>query len=150
MVRGQNKQKKEYLSASEIESLQGEKRELESTLKEIEGGSGVGTQGGQIDVGKIKQQIKYIDNVLNECVAPSVKGITKDRLVEEEKELEEQIAVGMPTFEEMRHPAKNPGAVRKHMEWGNRNQRKIHRYIEIQRILRPNEPKSIENLRKEK
>jgi hypothetical protein len=130
--------------------LKEEKKELESALKEIEGGTGVGTAGSQVDVGKIKREIARIDMVIGDGTAPKPKASEQDQLVREEKELEDQIAEGMPTRDEMRHPARNPGAVRKHMEWGNRNQAKIQRYVAIQRILRPRDPKSIENLRKDK
>jgi len=147
MVRGQGtKKKQEYLSPSEIQHLQEEKRELESNIKEIE--SGVG--GGQVNVAALQGQIKSLNNAIEERTAPKPTIITKDRLAAEEKELESAIAEGMPTRDEMRRPTRNPGAVRKHMQWGERNQQRIERYVEIQRILRPLEPKSIDVLRKEK
>jgi hypothetical protein len=56
----------------------------------------------------------------------------------------------MPTRDEMNHPAKNPGAVRKHMRWDVRNKPLIERFRTIQRLINPDEPESIENLRKDK
>jgi hypothetical protein len=56
----------------------------------------------------------------------------------------------MPTRDEMRFPAKNPGAVRKHMAWSTKNAQRIERYRYIQRVLNPDDPRSVENLRREK
>jgi len=148
MVRG--KGKSQYLSQSELESLKEEKKELEIALTEVKEGAGVGTSGSQVDISRIKRDMARLDAAVEAGTAPKPRAIEKDRLVAEEKELEESIAQGMPTQYEMRKPSLNPGAVRKHMEWSNRNQRDIQRYVEIQRILRPHEPKSIENLRREK
>ena len=65
-------------------------------------------------------------------------------------EIEDRLVVGMPTRYEMDHPARCPGAVRKHLAWLSRNNPLIERYVEIQKILRPEEPKSVEALRKDK
>ena len=126
--------------------MQDEKRELESTLREVESGAG----DGRVNVGAIKGEIQSLDNAIHERTAPKTTIITRDRLAAEEKELEKAIAEGMPTRDEMRRPSRNPGAVRKHLEWNKRNLDNIERYVEIQRILRPMEPKSIDVLRKEK
>ena len=150
MVRGQHKATKQYLSQSEVEAMQEEKRELNVALAEVEQGAGAGTQGSGVDVSKIKREIKRVDDVIEAGKAPIARGIEKDRLAKEEAELEEKIALGMPTVWEMRKPSQNPGAVRKHMQWGERNFQNIKRYVEIQKILRPLEPKSIEVLRKER
>lgn len=149
MVRGQKKQK-EYLSPSELINLNDEKAELRSTLKELEEGAGSGNRGSEVQAGQLNREIARIDNAINERTPVKARGIEKDALLKEEKELEEAIAAGMPTRFEMRRPTENPGAVRKHMEWGKRNQSRIERYVKIQRILRPMEPKSIEVLRKDK
>lgn len=148
MVRAQKK-KQEYLSPVERENLESEKKELETTLAELEE-SGKGTQAEQIDRSRIKAEISRLDHAIEIRTPGRVRAIEKDRLHKEEKELEEKIAEGMPTKYEMRRPTENPGAVRKHMAWCNRNEGRIERYREIQRLLRPFEPKSIENLRKEK
>ena len=141
---------KQYLSNSEVESLTDEKRELEVALNELKSGAGAGSAGAQVDVAKIERDIKRIDNAIEEGRAPVARGIEKDRLAAEERELEDELRQGMPTQWEMRKPSLNPGAVRKHMQWGERNFARIKRYVEIQKILRPHEPRSIENLRKEK
>ena len=138
--------KQEYLSPSEVQSLQEEKRELEASVREIEGGAG----DGRVDVSAMKGQIRNIDNAIGERTAPRPTSYQKDSMASEERKLEEKIAEGMPTADEMRRPTRNPGAVRKHMEWNMRNKDNIRRYVEIQRNLRPNEPKSIEVLRREK
>jgi len=129
-----------------VQNLQDEKRELETTVREVESGAG----DGRINVAALKGEIQSLDNAIHERTAPRTTSTTRDKLHNEEKELEKVIANGMPTQDEMRRPSRNPGAVRKHMEWCKRNQEHIERYVEIQRNLRPHEPKSIEVLRKEK
>jgi hypothetical protein len=126
--------------------LQDEKRELEATVREVEAGAG----DGRINTAALKGQIQSLDKAIHDRTAPKTTIITKDRLCVEEKELEKTIAEGMPTRDEMRRPSRNPGAVRKHLAWSERQQQNIERYVEIQRILRPMEPKSIDVLRKEK
>lgn len=151
MIRSRKK-KTAVLSVTEIENLKSEKRELEQALKEAEG-YGAGTAGEQLDKARIKQQIAYYDRAIAEGMPPSrIAGKTKDSLYREEKELEEQFKKSLPTRYEMEHPAKCPGAVRKHLKWLNENEKTgyVDRYREIQRILRPGEEKSIESLRKEK
>jgi len=139
----------EYLSPSERSSLESEKKELEVTLAAMEE-SGAGTTAERMDKDKIQAEIKRMDLAIEERTPAKVGSNDKDKLVKEEKELEEKIAEGMPTWFEMRKPSMNPGAIRKHMRWCERNVKRIERYRTIQRMLRPFEPKSIENLRKEK
>lgn len=146
MVRG--RPKKEYLSPTEIQGLKEEQREIQDTIRQVEDGVGVGARSA--DVTALKRQSENIDRIVAEGSAPEVRGANKDRLWKEEKELEEKIAEGMPSRDEMRYPHRNPGAVRKHLAWSARNERSIERYREIQRTLRPMEPKSIEVLRREK
>jgi len=137
---------KEYLSQREIEGLEDEKRELESTLYESDGyGS-----SEQVDKGKLKSEINRLGAAIHHGTPSQIRAVEKDKLVKEEKELEVVISEGMPTWHEMHQPTKNPGAVRKHIAWSKRNIANIDRYKQIQRILRPLEPKSIEVLRKEK
>ena len=140
------KKKPELLSPTGVQNLQEEKREIDATIREVE--SGVGD--GRIDVGKLKGESRRLEDEIHERTPAKTTGITKDRLVKEESELEDKIAEGMPTRYEMQQPTKNPGVVRKHMEWCKRNQANIERYVQIQRTIRPFEPKSIEVLRKEK
>ena len=129
--------------------LKGEQQELQSTINEIESGAGQGTKAS-INVAGLKQQMNQIGRAIEERTPATPRGVRKDSLASEEKLLEGKIAEGMPTRDEMRRPHRNPGAVRKHMEWSKRNQARIERYVEIQRTLRPMEPKSIDVLRKEK
>ena len=146
MTRAKAKAKpKEYLSQSERAGLEDEKREVEVALKQAE------SYGeGKVDTSSLRAEVKRLDDAIEERTAPVARGMQKDKLAVEEKELEDKIAAGMPTWFEMRKPSMNPGAVRKHMQWCDRNQANIERYRVIQKILRPMEPKSIENLRKEK
>jgi len=129
-----------------VQSLQDEKRELEATEREIQDGVG----DGRIDATRIRNEIRKIDNVIGDRTPERVSGSRETSLRREEEALESKIADGMPTRDEMARPTKNPGAVRKHMEWCKRNQASIERYVQIQRQLRPLEPKSIEVLRREK
>ena len=152
MTRAKAKRKapvKEYLSPTERENLQSEKRDLENTLKDMEG-YGIGTAGAAIDKSAITREISMLGNAIDERTAPTPRAVEKDRLVKEEKSLEDAIALGMPTWYEMNKPTRNPGAVRKHMAWSDRNKLNIKRYRQVQRILRPLDPKSIESLRKER
>jgi hypothetical protein len=149
MARATKKKKVEYLSPSERESLEVEKQELKATLREMKS-SGSGTQAEQIDRDRLKKEIDYLDHAIDVRTPKEPRGVAKDKLAKEERELEEAIAEGMPTRFEMRRPSQNPGAVRKHMSWSQRNAQRINRYREIQRLLRPLEPKSIESLRKDR
>jgi len=151
MTRAKAKAKpvKEYLSQREIDGLEEEKRELESTLHESNE-YGKGTSAEQADKTKLKSEINRLGAAIHHGSPGKTRGADKDKLAKEEKELEDIISEGMPTWYEMHQPTKNPGAVRKHMAWNNRNKNNINRYKQIQRILRPLESKSIEVLRKEK
>jgi len=140
---------KEYLSQREIDGLNDEKKELETALYESNE-YGAGTQGAQVDKAKLKSEINRIGAAIHHGTPNQVRAVEKDKLAKEEKELEDTISTGMPSWYEMHQPTKNPGAVRKHMAWSKRNKVNIDRYKQIQRILRPLEPKSIEVLRKEK
>jgi hypothetical protein len=146
MVRGQKQRR--ILSQSEVASLEDEKQELEEQLRQTE--YGAGTPAAQIDKTVIQRQIDRVNTAIAEGAAPKVRGIDKDKLAKEEKELEEQLADGMPTRYEMDHPAKCPGAVRKHINWEARNRERIERYRYVQAVLHPEAPKSIEQLRKDK
>jgi hypothetical protein len=112
--------------------------------------AGVGTQAEQIDKGRIKSQIRRLDICLEQAAPGKLSSSQKDALAKRETELEDILSAGIPTFEEMSHPAKNPGAVRKHMSWLTRNKEFIKEYRNVERLLRPGEEKSVEQLRKEK
>ena len=140
---------KEILSEAEKQTLQEEKRSLQDALKEA-GQYGVGTQAEQMDKATIQKQIDRIDQAIVSREAPRVRGSEKDDLIKEAEAIENELREGMPTRDEMDHPAKNPGAVRKHMNWSSRNNAKIERYRYIQRIINPEDPRSVENLRRDK
>lgn len=147
MVRGQ---KKQVLSVQEIENIREEKRELESTLKEAEG-YGEGT-GRQVDQGAIKNQLRRLDAAEHAGLPGRVSGSDKDRMAKRAEELERKFEVGMPTRYEMNHPARCPGAVKKHLGWIKRNENsgEVEEYRRIQRTLNPGEELSVERLRKDK
>jgi len=138
------------LSTSEVEFLQEEKRELESSIKEAEG-YGEGTGRSQ-DVSLIRKQIDRLDLAIQEGKPGKLTPAQRDALAKEAKTLEERFLEGLPSKYEMDHPAKCPGAVRKHMKWLTRfeNTGMVDRYRTVQRLLNPGEESSIESLRKEK
>lgn len=148
MVRGKGHKVQEVLSVSEKDDLLSQKRELQDSLKEKKS-YGIGTQAEQIDEVKIRRQIQHIDDAISSREVKTT-GPQKDALIKEEAALAEQLQVGLPTRDEMDHPARNPGAIRKHMSWTVRNQANIDRWRYIQKVLRPDDPRSIENMRREK
>ena len=139
-------EKKEILSQSELQGLQEEKRDLENSINDARESQGASRN---IDVAAAQAKIRRIDHAIEIRTPDNVRGLKKDSLVREEREIEDKLIEGMPTRYEMEHPNKCPGAVRKHMSWDFRNKALIQRYVEIQRVLRPEEPKSIEELRTE-
>ena len=148
--RGQ-KAVKPVLSQGEIQNLQEEKRELEQTIKDAEG-AGIGT-GREVNVGAIQGQIKRYAAVIDQNKeATQVRGGDKDRMAKRAQELEQQFVQGQPTRYEMDHPARCPGAVKKHMTWikNNENTGAVEEYRRIQRIINPGEERSIEALRRDK
>ena len=150
MTRGKGKEKKEeYLSLTEKNVLLDQKQDYEMQLKDLNE-FGQGTAAAQMDKGNIQKQINRIENTIAEREPPKMTGSRKDQLIKEAEDIKAQLSVGMPTRDEMDHPAKNPGAVRKHMRWNDRNQVLIERFRTIQRLINPDEPESIENLRRDK
>lgn len=143
--------KKKVLSVNELEGLKDERKEATIVLAEAEQ-YGVGTPGEQIDKAKVAAEIAHYDQEIQDGSPKKLVAKTKDSLVREERELEEQFKRGMPTRYEMDHPGRCPGAVRKHMSWLNNNEKPgfISRYVQIQRSLRPGEEKSVEELRKDR
>lgn len=151
MVRGKgNTATREILTPEEKQGLLDEKRELEGQLANKQNRVGVGTIADNIDEGAIKRQIAKIDNAIAEREPPKLKGVEKDAMAKEAEDLERELAEGIPTRDEMNHPAKNPQAVRKHLRWLENNKHRIERYRFIQRSLNPHDPKSIEQLRRDK
>jgi hypothetical protein len=149
MVRA--KAKKQILSLNEIGGLNEERAELERSLRDGEG-FGAGTAGASVDTSPIKKQIARLNNEIVDGSPGKLTGSQKDSLHREANELKEQFKLGLPTRYEMAHPAKCPGAVRKHMKWLNENEKTglIARFVQIQRLINPGEEESIETLRKDK
>ena len=148
MVRGSGKTK-ELLSSTEREGLIDAKRELLDTQKELTQ-FGKGTAAEQLDQAAIQRQIRNIDKAIADREPPKLRGAQKDELAKEAEEIENRLREGMPTRDEMRFPGRNPGAVRKHMAWSAKNTQNIERYRYIQRVINPDDPRSVENLRREK
>jgi len=117
-------------------------------LQESEG-AGIGTAAEQLDKSMIKRQIRRFDRVLEEATPGRLTGQQKDALSKREKELIDKFQEGLPTRYEMDHPAKCPGAVKKHQRWSSTNKHLISEWRNIQRTLRPGEEISIEQLRKD-
>ena len=148
MVRPKAKEA-QFLSRTERDVLDEQKKDLETQLKDIKE-FGTGTPAAQMDASAIQKQIKRIDKVIEEGEAPKVSGSRKDELYKECQQIREILVQGMPTKYEMDHPAKCPGAVRKHLNWLRKNTKLIERHRTIQRLINPDEPESVEDLRKEK
>lgn len=101
----------------------------------------------------MKNQIKKLDNTIQKnAQLLRTTPRERDEMAKEAEALEEKFQRGMPTRFEMNHPARCPGAVKKHMTWlqNNQNTGDVERYRTIQRRLNPGEERSIESLRKDK
>ena len=148
MVRPKGKEV-QLLSRTELEGLQDQKKDLEGQLKDLNE-FGQGTAAAGIDKSVIQQQIKRIDKVIEDREPPRVSGSRRNELEAECEKIRAILVQGMPTKYEMDHPAKCPGAVRKHMNWIRKNTAMVERHRMIQRLINPEEPMSVEDLRKEK
>jgi len=139
---------KKVLSITEVQNIKDEQRDLQIALNEAEG-AGTGTPAEEIDKSAIKNEIRRFDRILEEAAPGRVSSARKDSLATREKEMIEQFREGLPTRYEMDHPAKCPGAVRKHQKWSDKNKPLMNEWRNIQRTLRPGEERSIEQLRKD-
>jgi len=152
MTRGSGKYKVtdgRSLSIGEREDLKGLKQEAVATLKHLEANPGT-ARSEMIDKGHLKREIDRYDGILAEN-SPSVpRGTNKDHMVARAKELAETLQKDMPTREQMDHPARNPGAIRKHMFWNKKNEKNVQEYKELQRRLEPDDPTAtdVEKLRR--
>jgi len=140
---------KEFLSRTERDVLEDQKHDLEGQLRDLDE-FGKGTPAAQMDKATIQKQIKNIDRTIEEREPPKMSGSRKDELAKECDDIRAVLTQGMPTKYEMDHPAKCPGAVRKHLNWLRKNTKLIERHRTIQRLINPDEPLSVEELRKEK
>lgn len=148
MTRGSGKTK-ELLTPAEREGLDDQKKELEATLKEKKE-YGIGTPAQAIDEVRIKREIARIDKAKADREPPKLNGVERDKLAKEISELEGRMSVGIPSRDEMEHPEKNAGAVRKHMAWVDRNMKAVMRHKHLQRLLNPASPSGYEHLRRDK
>jgi len=139
------------MSVSELQDIAGMKQEAEATLKHVTEHQ-VSGAGEMIDKGKLKAEIARYDAILHEGAPVKVGAIRRDALSKEAAEIRAEMEKGMPTRDEMDHPARNPGAVHKHMNWEKRNLKNIERFREIQRTLEPEDPTATnyDKFRKEK
>ena len=150
MVRAKAKPR-EILSTNELDDLKGQREELERSLREGEG-YGAGTPGEQVDTAKARREIAKISAAIVDGTPGKLTDKQKDSLNREARQLEERFKEGLNTRYEQNHPARCPGAVRKHMKWLERNEATgaVDRYRQIQRTINPGEEKSIESLRKDR
>lgn len=150
MVRSKSSSPREILSPSEVSGLRDEQREIDSAIREAREAGG-SSRAGSIDVNKLKNKSAYLERAIQERSVQEPKGKEKDRLFKEENELADKLSVGMPTTYEMDRPAKNPGAVDKHLNWLKKNDALIQRWADIQRSKGPNEEKRyLDSLRRER
>lgn len=145
MVRGKGLNA-QALSPTEIDNLKEQKGELESVLRE-KNEFGKGTSAEQIDETAIHRQINRLDKVIND--QPRLSTRQKDEAYKRMVEIEERVQEGMPTRYEMDKPHKNPGAVRKHLDWSKRNAGSIEEYRNLKNLLGEH-GRSIESLRKDR
>ena len=151
MVRGRGRQEQRSMTMGERTDIVGLKKEAEATLKHLESNPGT-ARGDVIDRSKLKNEIRRYDDILHQGEPAAARGINKDRLVKRAEELREEMRKNMPTREQMDHPAKNPGAIQKHLKWAKLNDPKVREYKEIMRRLEPEDPTAmdVECLRREK
>jgi len=150
MTRGKGTKKPvEFLSNTEREVLNEQKKDLETQLRDSRE-FGAGTPAAAMDQAAIQKQIRRIDTVIENHEPPKITGNRKDELAKECREIDEALKQGMPTRYEMDHPAKSPGAVRKHLNWLRENAARIERHRTIQRLINPEAPESVEELRRDK
>jgi len=150
MVRGKKKLDRS-LTMGERQDLQGQKQEIEATIRSIEESPG-SNRGQGINVSNLKKQSAYLDGVLHEGTPKKMAGTVKDGLIKRAGVLREEMQVNMPTRFEMDHPAKSPGAIAKHIKWSEKNDPKIREYREIMRKVEPDDPTAtdVEQLRRDK
>jgi hypothetical protein len=114
---------KTFLRARQLAELQSEKATLEKQL-----------QNPYIqDKGAVGTQLRRLTQDIETQAPPEIKGPELDKIVKREKELREEIMVGMPCAEEMRRCP--PGAIGRHTKWEKRNKNKILEWKNCQLIL---------------
>lgn len=132
---------KHVLSHTEVADLKLEKGELQKTLDTLDKEHyGKGTIAEQIDRSGIRRQIGKLDQAIGDGMPDRMSGPTRDKLAKEAALLSEEIKRGMPTKDEMIHPQKHPGAIRKNQMWEKNNRQKIERWKMIKRTLEHDDP----------
>lgn len=132
----------------ELADIDGQINEIDGQIKEAENNPG---RSRQVNVPALKKQREYLDMVRHENAPKAPRStVKKDGMWKRARELEKILQDGMPTKEEMAHPASHPGAVHKHLNWDKRNEGNIREYKEIMRNLSPQDPTAmdLERLRK--
>lgn len=108
------------LRPNQIDEMRGERESLSAAL-----------QNPHVqDKGTVVRQLRKLEHQLETQTPRPYQGKEIDAAVVREKELREQLLVGMPSQEEMRKSP--PGAVGKHMDWEKRNKRKLMEWKAIQ------------------
>lgn len=115
------------------------------------------------DITPILRQLKEDKKVLSELSAPVVSNQEKNKLLKRCRELETNIKIGMPTFDEMMgkrktNPNKSkyqeaiPSIVDKNIKWTLKNEPSVREWQRIKRTIEPDNPNStnVENLRKKR
>jgi len=118
-------QSSSYLSNRQVKDLQADIAGLESNLND--------PKARIEDRGEVVKQLGRIKRDLQVQAPPETTPMQRDTLAREERELLEEIKVGMPSFEEMRKCP--PGAIGKHMQWEKKNKPKIMRWKNIRKVL---------------
>ena len=147
MVR--SKGSKRSLSVGERDGIKELKQEAVATLKHAENNPGATRS---IDKERLEKEISNYDRIIADGTPKTPYGKQKDELHSRADVLAEEIQKGMPSRDQMDHPAKNPGAVRKHINWSKVNDPKIREYREIMKRLEPHDPTAgdIERFRRSK
>ena len=146
MTRGKGKGK--YIHKEDRTYTHGELADIDSQINEIDGQikeAEIPGRTRQVNVPALKKQRDYLDMVRHENAPKAPRsGVKKDEMWNEARQLEKELKDGMPTKEEMAHPATHPGAVHKHLNWDKKNQDKILRYKELMRNLSPQDPTAMD------
>lgn len=154
MTRGKPKTGK-TLSPAELSQLKDEQREVNETLRTLDGQGteqyGQGTKAAAADRAALQRQERKLQDAID---AGSPKrfstGYQKDKAWKEAQQLQERMSEHMPTKAEMENLRKHPGADRKELNWQRNNAQNVARWKELQRQLNPGDPtaSSIENFRR--
>ena len=114
---------RQYLTLQQEQELQSDVTSLERQL-----------QDPYIrEKGKVRQMIGRVKSDLESQTPPDLQGPKLDAAVKRAKELEGEIVVGMPSFEEMRRCP--PGTLGQHSSWEMANKQKIILWKNLMRTI---------------